>query len=29
MNAAILGTLRQPLGTDNSAYCGNWAQWPN
>jgi hypothetical protein len=29
MNAVILGTLRQPLGTDNSAYCGNWAQWPN
>jgi len=29
MNAAILGTLRHPLGTDNGAYCGNWAQWPN
>lgn len=29
MNAVILGTLRQPLGTDNGAYCGNWAQWPN
>jgi hypothetical protein len=29
MNAFILGTLRGPLGTDNAAYCGNWASWPN
>ena len=29
MNAFILGALRQPLGTDNAAYCGNWANWPN
>lgn len=29
MNAFILGALRQPLGTDNSAYCSNWANWPN
>jgi hypothetical protein len=29
MNAIILGTLRSPLGTDNAAYCGNWAQWPS
>ena len=29
MNAIILGTLRSPLGTDNAAFCGNWAQWPN
>jgi hypothetical protein len=28
MNAAILGTLRTPLGTDNAAYCGNFATWP-
>ncbi len=28
MNAAILGTLRSPLGTDNAAFCGNWARWP-
>ena len=28
MNAIILGTLRSPLGTDNAAYCGNWARWP-
>jgi hypothetical protein len=28
MNAAILGTLRSPLGTDNAAFCGNWASWP-
>lgn len=29
MNAVILGTLRKPLGTDNAAYCGNFASWPN
>lgn len=29
MNAFILGVLRGPLGTDNGAYCGNWASWPN
>jgi hypothetical protein len=29
MNAFILGTLREPLGTDNASYCGNWASWPN
>jgi hypothetical protein len=29
MNAFILGTLRQPLGNDNAAYCGNWANRPN
>ncbi len=29
MNAIILGTLRSPLGTDNSSYCGNWARWPS
>jgi len=29
MNAFILGTLRSPLGSDNGAYCGNWASWPN
>jgi hypothetical protein len=29
MNAIILGTLRQPLGTDNAGYCGNFASWPN
>ena len=29
MNAIILGTRRSPLGTDNAAYCGNWAHWPN
>lgn len=28
MNAAILGTLRSPLGTDNAAFCGVWANWP-
>lgn len=28
MNAFILGTLRTPLGTDNSSYCGNFANWP-
>jgi hypothetical protein len=28
MNAAILGTLRSPLGSDNAAFCGNWASWP-
>lgn len=28
MNAAILGTLRQPLGSDNAAYCGNFDSWP-
>ena len=29
MNAFILGTQRSPLGSDNGAYCGNWAAWPN
>ncbi len=29
MNAFILGTLRNPLGTDNGAYCGLYAAWPN
>jgi hypothetical protein len=28
MNAVILGALRSPLGTDNAAFCGNWASWP-
>ncbi len=28
MNAAILGTLRSPLGSDDAAFCGNWASWP-
>lgn len=27
MNAAILGTLRAPLGTDNAALCGNFGSW--
>ncbi len=27
MNAIILGTLRKPLGTDNGAFCSNWANW--
>lgn len=29
MNAFILGSLRKPLGTDNGAYCGLYASWPN
>jgi hypothetical protein len=29
MNAIILGTLREPLGSDRSAYCGNFATWPS
>lgn len=29
MNAVILGDLRELLGTDNAAFCGNFAQWPN
>lgn len=29
MNAFILGTLQEPLGTDNGAYCGIYASWPN
>ncbi len=29
MNAFILGTQRSPLGSDNGAYCGNWAAWPH
>lgn len=29
MNAFILGTLRSPLGTDNAAYCSNFASWPS
>lgn len=28
MNAIILGTLRSPLGTDNSSYCSNFEGWP-
>ena len=28
MNAFILGVLREPLGTDNAGYCGNFASWP-
>lgn len=28
MNAAVLGTLRTPLGTDNAAFCGNFVNWP-
>jgi hypothetical protein len=27
MNAFILGTLRQPLGTDAGAFCSNWSDW--
>jgi len=27
MNAFILGTLRQPLGTDKASFCGNYASW--
>ena len=27
MNAALLGVLRSPLGTDNAALCGNFAGW--
>ena len=27
MNAAILSRLREPLGTDNAAYCGVFAAW--
>jgi len=27
MNAALLGTLRSPLGSDNAALCGNYASW--
>lgn len=29
MNAFILGTLHEPLGTDNASYCGNFSSWPN
>lgn len=29
MNAVILGELRELLGTDNAAFCGNFAKWPN
>jgi hypothetical protein len=28
MNAAVISTLRAPLGTDNAAICGNFANWP-
>lgn len=28
MNAVILSTLRQPLGSDNASYCGNFGSWP-
>ena len=27
MNAIVLGTLRQPLGTDNGSFCQVWAAW--
>jgi hypothetical protein len=27
MNAVVLGTLREPLGTDEAALCGNYASW--
>ena len=27
MNALVLGTLRSPLGTDNSAFCATWGNW--
>jgi hypothetical protein len=29
MNAFILGTQRELLGTDNASYCSNFASWPN
>jgi hypothetical protein len=29
MNAFIFDALREPLGTDNAAYCGLYASWPN
>lgn len=29
MNAFILGDLHNPLGTDNGAFCGLYASWPN
>ena len=29
MNAFILGDLHDPLGTDNGAFCGLYASWPN
>lgn len=28
MNAVVLGVLRAPRGTDNGAFCGNFASWP-
>lgn len=29
MNAFIFDVLREPLGTDNAAYCGIYGHWPN
>jgi hypothetical protein len=29
MNAFIFNVLREPLGTDNAAYCGLYGSWPN
>lgn len=29
MNAVFLGVLRRPLGSDNGAFCSNFARWPN
>jgi hypothetical protein len=29
MNATYLGPFRSPRGTDNAAFCGNFASWPN
>ncbi|NND72939.1 MAG: hypothetical protein HKN43_15295 [Rhodothermales bacterium] len=29
MNAFILGTQRELLGTDNASHCSNFASWPN
>lgn len=29
MNAFIFDVLREPLGTDNAAYCGLYGSWPN
>lgn len=29
MNAFIFDALREPLGTDNGAYCGIYGSWPN
>jgi hypothetical protein len=27
MNAVVLGTLRNPRGTDDGGFCGTWANW--